>query len=103
MVSKNIRKQYRINEDTYARVGYWANRKGMSINDYVVLAIEEKIARENFDFDVPNELIGRINQLIDGVKTLSGNVEALESVTIAGFDSLVGLTRGDNYLLDEEV
>ena len=30
------------------------------------------------------------------------NVASLENVTVHGFDSLLNLTRGDNYLLDEE-
>ena len=43
----------------------------------------------------------RLNQLVDVVALLSSNVKNLESVVVSGFDSLVGLTRGDNYLLDE--
>lgn len=54
------------------------------------------------DFDIPTAEQMRLNQIIDGLAALSSNVESLESVMHSGFDSLIGLTRGDNYLLDEE-
>lgn len=52
--------------------------------------------------DLPTLEIARLNQLIDQMKSLSTNVANPEAVTINGFDSLMGLTRGDNYLLDAE-
>lgn len=65
-------------------------------------AIEEKIRRENGDYDLPTLEIARLGQLIDQMASLSTNVANLERVTVTGFDSLMGLTRGDNYLLDDE-
>ena len=43
-----------------------------------------------------------MNQLVDVVTNLSSNIKSLEDVTVSGFDSLLGLTRGDNYLLEHE-
>ena len=57
---------------------------------------------ENGDYDLPKAEILRLNQLIEIISVLSSDVQSLESVTIHGFDSLLNLTRGDNYLLEEE-
>lgn len=92
----------RLHPDTVERVKYWAERQGLSVNEYFALAIEEKIGRANGDYDLPNLEAQRLNQLIDVVTALSTNVNNLETVTVSGFDSLLGLTRGDSYLQDEE-
>lgn len=88
--------------DTYERLKYWASVKGCSINEYLMDAIDDQIARENRDYDLPTAEVARLNQLIDIIMTLSSNVRSLEQVTVSGFDSLLGLTKGDNYLLEQE-
>lgn len=93
----------RLSKDEKQRAEYWAQRRGFpSVNEYVAEAVAEKIRRENLDFDIPDILTARINQLIDEVKANSTNAANLERVVTMGFDSLIGLTRGDNYLLDNE-
>lgn len=92
----------RINEDDYQRLQYWAARRGISANDYMIEALYAQIRRENGDYDIPTAEVARLNQLVDLVTGLSSNIKSLENVTISGFDSLLGLTRGDNYLLEQE-
>lgn len=93
----------RLSKDEKQRAEYWAQRRGFpSVNAYMAEAVAEKIRRENLDFDIPDILTARINQLIDEVKANSTNTANLERVVTMGFDSLIGLTRGDNYLLDNE-
>lgn len=92
----------RLHPDTKERAKYWAARANVSVNEYMAEAVEEKIRRENGDYDLPTLEIARLGQLIDEVRSLSVNVGNLETVTHQGFDSLMGLTRGDNYLLDPE-
>lgn len=93
----------RLSKDEKQRAEYWADRRDYaSVNDYIAEAVAEKIERENLDFDIPDILTARINQVIDELKAVSTNVANLERVSTMGFDSLIGLTRGDNYLLDEE-
>lgn len=92
----------RINEDDYQRLQYWAARRGISANDYMIEALYAQIRRENGDYDIPAAEVARLNQLVDLVTGLSSNIKSLENVTISGFDSLLGLTRGDNYLLEQE-
>jgi len=97
-----VRKQIRLHSDTAERVAYWADRHELVENEYLCEAVEEKIARENGDYDLPTLEQNRLNQLIDEIKALSTNAKNLEGVVVSGFGSLLGLTRGDNYLLNDE-
>ncbi|HKS59141.1 MAG TPA: hypothetical protein VJS12_27870 [Steroidobacteraceae bacterium] len=100
---KRERAVLRLHRDTKQRAEYWAAKRGYSSpNEYMAEAVEEKIRRENQDYDLPTLEIARLNQLVDEIKALSTNQANLERVVTSGFDSLIGLTRGDNYLLDAE-
>ena len=92
----------RLSNDDYERLQYWAARRQMSANEYMEEALQQAIAYENRDYDLPTAEIARLNQLVDVVTNLSSNIKSLEDVTVSGFDSLLGLTRGDNYLLEQE-
>ena len=89
-------------DDEYERLVYWANKNNMSVNEYIKEAIELAIRHENKDYDLPALEIQRLNQLVDNIAVLSSNVKSIEEVVIHGFDSLLGLTKGDNYLLERE-
>lgn len=91
-----------LSEPTFQRVKYWAEKHGVSINEYLADAAETAIKHENRDYDLPTLEIQRLNQLIDAITVLSSNSQSLEQTVISGFDSLLGLTRGDNYLLEDE-
>lgn len=91
-----------VTADTFERLQYWADRKGISINQYLNEAIDQAIAYENKNYPLPTLEQARLNQLIDQMAILSSNVNSLEKVVVSGLDSLLGLTRGDNYLLEHE-
>jgi hypothetical protein len=97
-----VRVPVRVHPDTKERAAYWADRANISVNEYMAEAVEEKIRRENGDYDLPTLEIARLGQIVDEMASLSTNVGNLERITTTGFDSLMGLTRGDNYLLDPE-
>lgn len=99
--SNKTRVTVSLSPDEYQRLQYWSDRKNMSINEYLKASVEHMIAYDNGDYDLPTLEIQRLNQLVDVITTLSSNVNSLESVVISGFDSLLGLTRGDNYLLED--
>lgn len=85
------------------RAKFWAESKGYaSTNQFVAAAIEHMIAQFNGNYDLPALEIQRLNQLIDEMRSVSMNVANLETVVTSGFDSLLGLTRGDSYLQDAE-
>lgn len=91
-----------LTEEEFEILKFWADKKGISINDYLRDAIELAYRRENKDYDLAPLEVQRLNQLIDVITVLSSNIQSLESVTTSGFNSLLGLTRGDNYLLEDE-
>lgn len=101
-MDKLKRLNVRLNPDQYEKLMYWSARREMSASDYLNLAFDEMIKKENGDYDLPTAEIARLNQLIEVIMSLSSNVKSLESVTVSGFDSLIGLTRGDNYLLEQD-
>ena len=104
--SEGMKYRYRftasVDDDTYERVNYWAKKNGLSINELLRDAIELYIARQNKDYNLPELEVQRLNQLVDTITVLSSNINSLEKIVTSGFDSLISLTRGDNYLLDED-
>lgn len=102
MAKNEKRITLRVSDDTNERLSYWAEKRGLSRNQYIVEAIEETIRRENLDYDLPTLEIARLNQLIDVITLLSSNVKNLEEITITSFESLLKLTRGDNYLFEDD-
>ncbi|WP_030895386.1 hypothetical protein [Streptomyces sp. NRRL F-5053] len=93
----------RLSPEDKQRAQYWADKRGFSsVNEYLVEAVAEQIRRENLDYDLPTLEIARLNEIIDQFKALSTNCANLERVVTSGFESLIGLTRGDNYLLSHE-
>lgn len=92
----------RLHSDTKERCEYWAAKAELSANEYMAEAVEEKIARENGDYDLPTLEAKRLAQIQDEQRSLSDNVRNLESVVVAMAKSLTSLASGDNYLLDEE-
>jgi hypothetical protein len=94
--------QIRFHSTSKQRGEYWASKNNISFNEYVSEALDEKVRRENQDYDLPTLEIARLNQLVDEMKALSTNQANLERILIKGLDSLLGLARGDsNYLGDE--
>lgn len=90
-----------LSVDDYIKLKHFAEKKEMSINEYVREAILFLNKWELGDVDLPTLEIQRLNQLVDTITILSSNVHSLENVITSGFDSLLGLTRGDNYLLEQ--
>lgn len=89
-----------LDDKAYEQIKYWADRREMSINDYLAEALLFRIAWENGDYKIPTAEQARQNQIIDLLTVLSRNVQSVEQTVVHGFDSLLGLTRGDNYLID---
>lgn len=91
-----------VTEETYNRLCYWAEKNGISINQYLNEAIDMKIAYENKDYPLSTLEVARLDQLIDGQAVMSSNMKSLEAVVTSMADSLLGLVKGDNYLLEHQ-
>jgi hypothetical protein len=91
-----------VDPDTAHNVGYWAKKHGISTNQFLRDALEFYIRYQHKDFDIPDLLIQRVNQVVDGMSVLSSNVQTSIDVMTAGFDSITALARGENYLLEPD-
>lgn len=92
----------RLSQTDFERLSFWAQKNDMSINEFVPLLLEQYIDIYNGNYQLPSLEVQRLNQLIESQTVLSRNMMALESIIINGFDSLLSLTKGDNYLMEQE-
>lgn len=90
----------RLHPDVMMQVRYWASREGVSANEFIARAVEQTISTANQNYDLPVLEVQRLNQVADGLKSLSENVRNLELVVHDGLGSLLALARGDDYLLN---
>ncbi len=93
---------FRMPEIMAEHLRYWSKKHGVSMNEYALEAFARAIAWENQDYPLPTLEQQRLNQMLDEMKAMTTSLRNLEHVTVTGFDSLLGLTRGDSYLMDEE-
>lgn len=93
---------FRMPSDVADKLRYYSDKHGISMNEYVLEAFARAIAWENQDYPLPTLEQLRLNQLVDETRSLVTRIQNLEHVTVNGFDSLLGLSRGDSYLLDPE-
>lgn len=92
-----------LDQDLYQKLAYVAEKRGESLSECLRDAVQLLIRYENEDYYPLAKLEAtRINQIVDHLSLLSANIKNLETLTIEGFASLINLTRGDNYLFDEE-
>ena len=103
MAGKTVKRvTLRLSEDDYNRLSYWADKKDFSINEFIPIILDRYIDIENGDYQLPTLEAARMNQMLDVVTAMSQNMESLTSIVVSGFDSLLQLSRGDNYLLEHE-
>jgi predicted DNA-binding protein len=88
-----------ISEDEFQRMQYWSARAGLSINEFLRDAIEEKIKRANGDYDLPTLEQQRLNQLIEVIVGLRDDVNRLGDIFHTDIDALNKLTKGDTKYL----
>lgn len=99
---RNIERfQVRAEPEVVAQVDWWAKRKGISRNEYVLQALDEMLDKDvncrsmTFMEDRMNQLIGVVVANSDKVDHVHNRLNALMKIFISTF-------RGDNFLLDTE-
>jgi len=101
--SKARRVSFFATPDEYNQLRYFISQspqRWSSASDFIRAATAHYISFLNQDYDLPALEIQRLNQLVDTITVLSSNVGSLQDVVTHGFDSLLQLTRGSNYLLE---
>ncbi len=90
----------RVPESVYVQLHYWAEQADCSVNEFFMLMLDQWIDIQNGNYELPTLEASRVNQLVDGSLALQQEVRALTAIVTDGFESLLSLTRGDNYLND---
>lgn len=91
----------RLDPDTHERTRYWAGKRQLSLAAYIELALAEKIARENGDYDLPAAEILRLQQLIAGQHAMATELSLLRQ-TVMNYSRLMdSLCHGDNIFEDQ--
>lgn len=90
-----------LTDEEFDILKHWADKDDVSINDFIRESVLFRIRWKQKDYPLEPLEVQRVNQLVDAVTSLTSNVNSLERVVVSGFDSLLGLVRGDNYLLEE--
>lgn len=78
-----------------------ARRRNVSRSEYLAIALRFYEAYETHDVDIHDPLLYRIDQLVESQANIVSRLDNLEHLVVDSFKSLLALTRGDNYLLDE--
>lgn len=99
---KSARHNMRMYPDDYQNLIYWSDAFDMDRTEFLVAAMHHYIKWRNQDYDLPTAEIQRLNQLIDAIQSLAVRQGSLETSVISGLDSMLGVIRGGNYLVDEE-
>lgn len=102
MAPKRVALSLRIHPDLHQRLHYWAEKNDLSVNEYIISAIETAIDHENKNYDLPTAEIQRINQIADTVAGLDHRMETGFKTIFQMMDIFINLTRGDNYLAGED-
>lgn len=91
----------RLPAPEFEKLCYWAEHEGYSINEFIQVMLDRYVDIANGNYQLPTLEARRLNQLIEAQTVMAKNLQSLESVVVSGFDSLLGLTRGDNYLFEQ--
>lgn len=84
------------------RAGYWAKKHDMSINQYLVYALEQFIRWDESDHTKPTKEAERLNLCVDTIEELASYIHGLQTAVSSGFDALSEATRGDSVFLKQE-
>lgn len=99
---KNKRHSMRMYPEDYQALVYWSETFNMDRTEFLITAMHHYIKHRNGDYDLPRAETQRLNQMIDAVSSLVVSNERLDNTITNGFDAMLGIMRGDNYLVDDE-
>lgn len=87
-----------LTADEFARLQFWADRREMSINEYLHECFAHMIDYENGVYDAPTIIQERMNLVIDALTMNTSKLDSLANFVTSGFESLLAAARGDDYL-----
>ncbi|KQY91013.1 hypothetical protein ASD24_24775 [Paenibacillus sp. Root52] len=100
--TKEERESLRLLKEDKGFIKYWAEVFDMNKTELMMRSVRHYVAWRNQDFDLPTAEMQRLNQLIDAMNNMVSSNERLANTVTNGFDSMMGIMRGENYLLETE-
>jgi len=82
----------------YERLQYFAEKREMSINEYLHESFVHMIDYENGVYDAPTIMQERMNLVVDAVTMNSSKIDSLAEFITGGFEALLAAARGDDYI-----
>jgi len=101
-VSPTVPFSLRIPTDVNDQLTYYADQFNMTKTDLLLMGASHYIKWRQKDYDLPTAEIARLNQLVESQKLMVSSFEQLSQAVTSGFDTMLGLHRGSNYLADDE-
>lgn len=99
---KSERHSMRMYPEDFQMLVYWADQYGMDRTEFLITSMQHYIKWRNQDYDLPTAEVQRLNQLVDAIQNMTASQKSLENSTISGFNAMLGVIRGGNYLVDDE-
>lgn len=100
--SKTGRLSMRVYPKDVQKLAYWSEAFDMDQTEFLMTAMHHYIKWRNQDYDLPTAEIQRLNQLVDAIDSLTVNQGNLQKSVVNGFDAMLGIIRGDNYLVEDD-
>lgn len=95
---KTARRSYRFFPQDAELIQYWAEKEGVKEGEFLAMAVRAYIRMKHMDYDVQPLHIERLNQVVDVLQQQAVASARLEQTMLDGFDALLGVARGGNYL-----
>lgn len=99
---RNRKMSLRLTELEHQRLTHYAEKWGMSKTELLLDGVDHYIKWVNSDYDLPTAETARLNQLIDAVDRLSVNAQNTEKTMVSGFNTILGLSKGENMFSEPE-
>lgn len=92
-----------VDLETYEKLAAIAAKRNISVSRLLRNIIDSSIQNDGSIGATQFEMIMiRLNQVTDALTQLGSNVNNLQKTSLDAITSLIKLTKGDNYLFDEE-
>lgn len=101
-LAEKRRLECRFEADLADKIEYFAQKEGLSKTDFLEEAAKYYIAYLMGDFDISSPMVQRLNQMLEVMIGVDSRLSGLEDTTRAGLQSIMQLSRGENYLLTDD-
>lgn len=96
------RKNLRLHESDAKRFEAWAEKEGMSFNEFAAAAMNQYIDIKLGNYPLQTLEQQRLNQLIDEIRSMREDYRSMSSIVLSSMDSLTQLANGANILYDQD-